>query len=221
MHQQRDMEKPEPEPAERQQVEITKQLHLRTPRRRRLQLHLTLAQPEAVPMIGYSSWKPFTFLNVYLGDSQTGPLELPVEKRHVDGWKQAFAISIDSRRWPRMSVDLEAVRKDYGFGMDGGRRVLRADEPHTSGQATVIGRARVPLLDALLFGDDDSEDECAKDEKRGLERDRKGVKLAEGTRVFQERVKLQGWKAPASGERGAPSNVVCGTVVLSLEMTEE
>lgn len=194
---------------------------LRVPRRRQLLLRITLKWPV---MSGYEgpAWKRFTCLDVFLGGEQIKSLRLPVKDDDVKKWKATMEYFM-GLSWRDLSVGLQAVRAD-SFIHQATRRVvvLRAGEPHTSRHTAMIGAARVPLLDALVLGDDDDSDgpdERAEgkrmEKKRRPNRQRK---LAEGTRTFYERVKLQGWRPGEAG--GDPTNVVCGTVVVKLRLTE-
>uniref|UniRef100_R7W896 Uncharacterized protein n=1 Tax=Aegilops tauschii TaxID=37682 RepID=R7W896_AEGTA len=59
----------------------------------------------------------------------------------------------------------------------------------------MIGAARVPLLDALVLGDDDDDSADEPAEEKRMEKKRRPnhqSKLAEGTRTFYKRVELQG-----------------------------
>jgi hypothetical protein len=121
--------------------------------------------------------------------------------------------------WRRLSVGIEAVRKDSRIHKQTGRVVVfRTAEPHTSRQTAVIGAVRVPLLDALVLGDDDEEEEEEnKKKKRRRDEEEKRKKLAEGTREFDERVVLQIWRWEAGRE---PTNAVCGTVDVNMYITD-
>uniref|UniRef100_A0ACD5TVY7 Uncharacterized protein n=1 Tax=Avena sativa TaxID=4498 RepID=A0ACD5TVY7_AVESA len=186
------------------------------PGRRRV-LHLSFARP-AMSGRDYEgpAWKPFSSLHVYLGDSKVASLPLPESDDDLEAWWRPFEFAM-GWEWPRLCLCLEAVREDYGVDNSTGRVVVfRPEEPHTSGHSAVIGAAVVPLLEALVLGDDD-DDGSAKEveKKRRLEQE---LNLAEGTHVFQERVKLQGWRARDAG--GELANVVGGSVVVLLYMSE-
>jgi hypothetical protein len=205
----------EEEPAVRQ---ISLKQELRVPGRRRV-LHLTFARPA---MSGRDNegpaWKPFCSLHVYLGGGKVASMMLPARGDDLEAWWRPFELPMDWE-WPRLCLCLEAVREDYGVNKHaGGVFVFRTEEPHTSGHTAVMGAAMVPLLDALVLGNDDDggeESEEAVEKKRRLEEE---LDLVKGTQVFQERVKLQGWRPGDAG--GEPTNIVCGSVVVILYLSE-
>jgi hypothetical protein len=142
---------------ERQLPPLTRELH--APRRRQV-LHLTLELPQRSGR-DYEgpAWMRSCFLYVYLGDEQVQSLRLPVKFKDVKTWKQTMTYTMDLG-WRRLSVGIEAVRRDIIIHKLTGRVVVfRTEEPHTSDQTAVIGAARVPLLDALVLGDEDDEEE--------------------------------------------------------------
>ena len=204
----------EEKPAERQ---IRLKEELRVPCRRRV-LHLTFARP-AMNGRDYEgpAWKPFSTLHVHLGGCKVASLLLPVWGDEPETWWRPFQLPM-GWEWPRLCLCLEAVREDYAVDEDTGDLfVFRTEEPHTSGHTAVMGTAVVPLLGALVLGDDDDgdDDEKVVEKKRLLGEE---LNLAKGTQVFQERVKLQGWRPGGVG--GELTNVVCGSVVVLLYMSE-
>ncbi|KAM3229689.1 hypothetical protein ACQJBY_060489 [Aegilops geniculata] len=202
------------------------------PAGRRQVLHLMLSQPRRIGrQIEGHGWKKHTFLEVYfcgehMKEKRVCSLLLPGRHAGVKPWKEHYEFQVDGG-WRHLCLRLEAVREDCDVDEDTGRaKVLRTDEPHTSGCTAAIGAAQVRLLDALVLGEDDSDDEAAAEKSRlsrlELQKNNKDLKIipAKGTLVFYERVELQGWRPPPPGPGRKPTNVVCGTVDVALYVTE-
>ncbi|EMS68725.1 hypothetical protein TRIUR3_21465 [Triticum urartu] len=203
------------------------------PAGRRQVLHLLLSQPRRIGrQIEGHGWKKYTFLEVYfcgehMKEKRVCSLLLPGRHADVKPWKEHYEFQVDGG-WRHLCLRLEAVREDCDVDEDTGRvKVLRTDEPHTSGCSAAIGAAQVRLLDALVLGDDDSDDEAVAEKKSRLSRlelqkNNADLKIipAKGTLVFYERVELQGWRPPPPGPGRKPTNVVCGTMDVALYVTE-
>lgn len=198
-----------PETGEREKT-AKRMLHLKgkllaLPVRRSRVLHLTLMQPA---MSGYDgpAWTPFCYINVYLGGRQLGSCGLPVHHGEVPTWKRFIELPM-GWDWPRLSLELEVQRSDYYPD----ENLVFRQGPHTSNHTEVLGTARVPLIDALVLGEDSDDDEGEGDKKRrrdGGEEDGQ-PKLVEGTRMFDKMVPLQRWQLPApKDKKNAPDNVV-------------
>ncbi|RLN40617.1 hypothetical protein C2845_PM01G09730 [Panicum miliaceum] len=73
-----------------------------------------------------------------------------------------------------------------------------------------IRRARVPLLDALVLGDEEEEEEAEDQKRRRSEVDQERHSRVEGTLEFGKTVPLLDWELPAPG--GKPRSVVLASV---------
>ncbi|CAL4913610.1 unnamed protein product [Urochloa decumbens] len=125
--------------------------------------------------------------------------------KDVKQWKMSLRIPVQPG-WAGESVDILVERVDLDRRYSRRVAVTRGG-PHTSRFTAVIARARVPLLDALVVGDlDDDDDGNEAEEERN-------ARLLEGTVEFDKTVSLMAWELPAKRDAGGnPRAVVRGTV---------
>ncbi|KAK3151089.1 hypothetical protein QOZ80_3AG0241560 [Eleusine coracana subsp. coracana] len=138
-------------------------------------------------------WPQFCFLEAYLGDKLVGWQMLPIEKGNTE-WKLSLRIPVGSD-WPSLSLDLLVNRVDHSPGPNG-VELIRVG-PHTSLCEAEIGRARVRLVDALLIGDVEEDEEGEDRKRRYCEAVAGCYPRMEGTLVFNKTVELHEWVLPA------------------------
>ena len=193
-------------------------------------------------MSGYAgpAWPQFCFVHVsFRGKVVCSPMMLPYEldeedvdediserdiRRYVRAqamedikrWRLQLRIPVVSG-WPRESLDIHVERVDQDLRRKRDVVVTRGG-PHTSAYTAVIGRARVPLLDALVIGDAD--DEEAEDQKRRRHREvEERPSRVEGTLEFGKTVPLLDWELPAPRDAdGKPRSVVRGSVDVRMNL---
>ena len=193
-------------------------------------------------MSGYAgpAWPQFCFVHVsFRGKVVCSPMMLPYEldeedvdediserdiRRYVRAqamedikrWRLQLRIPVVSG-WTRESLDIHVERVDQDLRRRRGVVVTRGG-PHTSAYTAVIGRARVPLLDALVIGDADEEE--AEDQKRRRHREvEERPSRVEGTLEFGKTMPLLDWELPAPRDAdGKPRSVVRGSVDVRMNL---
>ncbi|PUZ41858.1 hypothetical protein GQ55_9G537800 [Panicum hallii var. hallii] len=212
------------------------------PPRREGLLEVSLTCPR---MCGYAgpAWPRFCFVYVSFRDKVVCPPKmLPFEldeedvdediserdiRRYVRAqamedikrWRLPIRIPMVSG-WVRESLDIHVERVDQDMRRRRDRDVVvTRGGPHTSQYIAVIGRARVPLLDALVIGDDDEEEEAEDQKRRRRSEVEESPSRVEGTLEFGKTVPLLDWELPAPRDAGGkPRSVVRGSVDVRMNL---
>ncbi|OEL14031.1 hypothetical protein BAE44_0024951 [Dichanthelium oligosanthes] len=148
-------------------------------------------------------------------DINENDLKRYVRARAIDDmkqWRLALRVPVASD-WPGLSLDIFVERADYDVLQK--NLVVTRGGPHTSGYTAVIGRARVPLLDALVTRgvDEEEEEEAEENNKRRRNKVEERHARLEGTVEFGKTVPLLDWELPSLRDvHGMPRSVVRGTV---------
>nr|TKV97013.1 hypothetical protein SEVIR_9G468000v2 [Setaria viridis] len=197
-------------------------------------LEVTLTCPR---LSGYAgpAWPQFCYLHVGVGRklpfSKMLPFEMDEEdveeaicegdlkwyvraqaREAIKQWGLSFRVPVKSG-WLGKSLDILVERVDRDLRERS--VVVTRGGPHTSTYTAAIGRARVPLLDALVIGDLDEEEEEdeAEDNKKRRRGEAERSSRLEGTLEFGKTVSLMDWELPALRDAdGKPRSVVRGLV---------
>ncbi|KAK3147770.1 hypothetical protein QOZ80_3BG0286490 [Eleusine coracana subsp. coracana] len=147
-------------------------------------------------------WPAFCFLEAYVGGEHVDSKMLPVERedeieqqRDIKCWKMDLDLPV-GLDWPSLSLDLVVRRADYVVPRRRGLHLIRGG-PHTSRFDAEIGRARVRLMDALVLGDDEEDEDGEDRSKRRHEEEKGQLPRMEGTLLFHKTVTLDDWVVPA------------------------
>ena len=166
------------------------------------------------------AWPRTCTIYVAIADEVVAWQTLPFESDSDDfkKWRLGIRVPVASN-WPDLSLDIFVERADFLFRRRTNMVVVTREGPHTSGHTAVISRARLRLLDALVLGDMDDEEEEKTMKRRRSEVVEGNPRLLEGTVPFGKAVKLQDWELPAPGdEHGSPRAVVRGRVDVRMNL---
>ena len=135
------------------------------------------------------AWPRTCTIYVAIADEVVAWQTLPFESDSDDfkKWRLGIRVPVASN-WPDLSLDIFVERADFLFRRRTNMVVVTREGPHTSGHTAVISRARLRLLDALVLGDMDDEEEEKTMKRRRSEVVEGNPRLLEGTVPFGKAV---------------------------------